>query len=156
MISIESTKDFKVLAQLNAHVQTWHHQHYPTVFKEFNSTDVSDFFKEQLKNVSTYAFLAKYNGEVCGFMLCFERERLENPFQHSERILLVDQIGILPEFQRRGIARSLLEKAESLSKELNCQSMQLNHWMDNDGASEFFKGFGFVPFLVQMKKNLNS
>lgn len=155
MITIEPTKDFQILAELNAEVQDWHHQHYPDVFKKFDANKVVPFFEEQLKDNGTHAYIALKDNQICGYILCFERERKENPFQYSEKFLLIDQICVLAKFRRLGIARSLLQTAEKLAINSGCQSMQLNHWTANDVASSLFKNFGFLPFNLQLKKHLN-
>ncbi|MCR9173494.1 MAG: GNAT family N-acetyltransferase [bacterium] len=154
MTTIQPTKDFEILAELNAQVQTWHHAHYPDVFKKYDANAVTAFFKQQLNNVDSYAFLATYEDQLCGYILCIQKERSENPFQFEERYLLVDQIGVLPEFQRMGIAQLLMKEAESLANELGCDSLQLNHWLENENASQFFQDAGFVAYNIQMKKKL--
>jgi ribosomal protein S18 acetylase RimI-like enzyme len=52
-------------------------------------------------------------------------------------------IGILPEHQRRGVGRALLERMEEIAQKYNAVEMNLWTAVDNEPALSFFQKAGF-------------
>lgn len=155
MISVEQTQDFLLITKLNAVVQNWHCENYPEQFKPFDFDAISAAIKSMLESSTTTALIALNDGIPCGYVLCIENLRPENPFQYEHRFLQVDHIAVLPEFRHQGVASILIEKAEALAKQLNCTSLKLDHWEKNQRAATFFSKVGFDYFNHSMTKELD-
>lgn len=153
-IKISETKDYELLAALNKEVQELHHSLYPNIFKPYNQEDVTSFFKEILKQSTTKAFTAYVGKEAAGYILLFLKEVPENPFQYSQRFILIDQIGVKNEYRKKGIGKLLLNKAFETAEEKQFKIIRLNHWTMNNDARSFFNKHGFNYFNENMHKSI--
>jgi len=67
------------------------------------------------------------------------------PFRHKhQRLYLIANVGVLPDYRRRGIARSLTERALQHAQQRKVQSIWLHVRDDNPGAIRLYKDLGFV------------
>ena len=154
MTEITSTKDHKVLAELNKMVQDLHHELYPNEFKAFNQQLMEDAFERMIEQVDCHAYLATLDGENVGYMLCFERTREDNAFQYEKKFIVVDQIAVLPDSQGKGVGYALLQEAEKLAVSNGMNHIQINHWRLNDKAKQFFTQQGFKYLTHWMEKHI--
>ena len=153
-IQISKTNDYKLLASLNKEVQELHCSLYPNIFKPYNEQNVVSFFKEILAQKNAKAFVAYSGKKVVGYIVLFLKEVPENPFQYSQRFILIDQIGVKSEFRKNGIGKLLLDKATETAKEKHLKMIRLNHWTMNNDARDFFYKHGFSYFNENMWKSL--
>jgi ribosomal-protein-alanine N-acetyltransferase len=66
----------------------------------------------------------------------------------------VTNIGVLPQFRRKGIGKSLVEKLLDYSKEKNLEFLTLEVRVSNKAATNLYKSFGFES--VGNRKNFYS
>lgn len=67
------------------------------------------------------------------------------PFRHNgQRIYLIANVAVHPEFRRRGIARSLTERAMQHASERKVSATWLHVREDNPGAIKLYADLGFV------------
>lgn len=151
-IKIEQTKDPSEISKLNESVQSIHHRLFPEDFKEYNFNSVTKFFEKILISDDSYAFLAKVDNVPAGYILCFLKVRNENEFQHANKVLYIDQISIRDKFKNHGVGKKLVNKAFELAKQLNVTEIQLDHWVKNEGAGDFFLKLGFEYYNFKMNK----
>jgi ribosomal protein S18 acetylase RimI-like enzyme len=146
-------KDRLTLSALCRDVQNLHAEHHPQVFKMPQSDDFAlGFFDEILATPEFTAFIAEEAGYPLGYILCRTVDRPENAFTYLMRFLLVDQISVRPDAQRRGIGTALLKKAEDHARELGLGKLQLDSWDFNLEAHACFEKFGFEKFNYRFWK----
>lgn len=143
MLTIETTKDANLLSRLNRPVQEWHASRYPSLFKPYDKESIEKFFDELLKSEQAEAYVALKDEEPAGYLVVMLQHRPENAFAFAISTLLIDQIGVLPDFRRKGIASALLRHALQHAKSLGVNKIVLEHWEANQGASTFFMKSGF-------------
>jgi ribosomal protein S18 acetylase RimI-like enzyme len=67
------------------------------------------------------------------------------PFRHNkQRIYLIANVAVHPDFRRRGIARLLTERAMVHAREKKADAMWLHVRDDNPGAVQLYADLGFV------------
>jgi GNAT superfamily N-acetyltransferase len=72
------------------------------------------------------------------------------PFRkNKQKIYLIANIGTHPEYRRRGIARSLTQRAMQHARDKNVDSIWLHVRDDNPGAIELYKKLGFVERAIR-------
>lgn len=139
-----SPADAAVLAQLNAHVQGWHAQHYPEAF--FPHPDpkgLTEYFLQRLSDPACHAFLI--GAPPAGYALCALQLRELSVFSPAVRRLLIDHVAVAPEARRKGHGRALLQAARALARELAVDEILLDTWAANRDAQAFFQAEGFSP-----------
>jgi GNAT superfamily N-acetyltransferase len=141
--------DEGALAELNAFVQELHVLGNPAYFKPSVHEEVSAWFRSLLEKSTVKIWIAEGDGVPVGFASTFLHERAENAFCRSRRWLEIDQIGVRPEWRRKGIARALVQVVLGAAKAESVHDVELSSWVFNDGAHEAFRRLGFTPRVVR-------
>jgi ribosomal protein S18 acetylase RimI-like enzyme len=146
-------KDSLTLSALCRDAQSLHAENHPQVFKMPQSDKFAvEFFDEILASPEFTTYIAEADGRPLGYILCRLVDRPENAFTFTNRFLLIDQISVRPDAQRRGVGTSLLKKAEGLARELGFAKIQLDSWDFNLEAHACFEKFGFEKFNYRFWK----
>jgi ribosomal protein S18 acetylase RimI-like enzyme len=67
----------------------------------------------------------------------------------------LNYLAVVPELQRRGLARVIVTEAERLLREAGCPKINLQVRTSNKGVIEFYRGLGYsVDDVVSMGKRL--
>lgn len=154
MIEISETKDYRLLAELNEEIQTFHYTTYPSIFKPYNKEAVTLFFKNALDDKTVVSYVAKENGIALGYVLLFIVNHTENPFQYSRNYILLDQILVLKKHQSKGIGKQLLNATFTFAESKKIKLIELNHWTENEVARKFFNKSGFEYYNEKMRKEI--
>jgi GNAT superfamily N-acetyltransferase len=136
--------DAATLARLNAHVQSWHAQHYPEAFYPApDSIALTAWFADRLSDPACTAYIT--GDPAQGYALCQLQTREASVFSPAIRRLLVDQIAVAPEARRQGHGRALLQAARQLARNLQVDEILLDTWEANHDAHAFFRAEGLAP-----------
>ena len=69
----------------------------------------------------------------------------------------INYLAVAPEYQRRGIARQIMDEAERLLREAGCPKINLQVRTANAQVIEFYKSLGFkIDDVVSMGKRLET
>lgn len=153
-IHIESIRDFHELSKLNETVQTWHHENYPDEFKPFDINEIENAFEQMFQNENVFAFKAILKDKSVGYLLGYFKTRQDSAFQYEKTVCYIDQVAVLPEYQKLGVGQLLMDKVYELSNTKRITEVQLDFWSDNHLAENFFLRNGFIDFNKRMKKGL--
>jgi len=105
------------------------------------------FFISHYENFPEIFLVAEKDGEVVGYIMC----RIESdfsgisfiPFSFPKKGHIIS-IAVLPEHQRKGIGRALIEKAlENMAKIYNAKKCYLEVRVSNYPAINLYKKVGF-------------
>jgi ribosomal protein S18 acetylase RimI-like enzyme len=155
VIKISKTKDHKIIAELNEGVQNLHAELHPDMFKPFNQTEMEKALEEFLSDPDCHCYVAKQNGMAIGYALFMIREAKENAFHYTIRSLYIDQIAVLPKYQKTGAGKLLMKQAEQLARENNISKIELDHWSANQVAAKFFRNNGYKLYKERLFKMID-
>lgn len=143
--------DVRILAEMTAEIQRIHHQAAPDTFADVMG-DLSEFEEHIVSYMERgTGCIAEVDGHPVGCVLYELRETAKNPFLKPHLRLHIDQMGVRPDFQGRGIGRQLMEQVLVLSKEHNVDFISLNVFCFNDRAIRFYERFGFACHSMTMR-----
>lgn len=154
MVKIRQAKleDALLLSRLNRSVQRLHAEAYPELFKYPEQDDFAlSFFEMFLDDPEITIYLAEDPHPV-GYIVCRVVRRDETPFMFAQSYLYIDQIGVEPEFQGKGIGLALMSRAAQLAERKNLSKISLDSWAFNQKAHTFFKSQGYEISNVKMWK----
>jgi len=104
------------------------------------------FFESILRDYPKTFLIAEVDGRIAGYVMC----RVERGFSKFDRLGLrrighVISIAILPEYRRRGIAKTLLLNAlNALKEHYGCEEVYLEVRVSNSPAVALYQKLGFV------------
>ncbi|MGN7410267.1 GNAT family N-acetyltransferase [Sporosarcina sp. SAFN-010] len=98
--------------------------------------------EKELSNTSSQFFFIYFNNEVSGYLkLNVDEAQSEVVDQDS---LEIERIYIKSEFQKRGLGKCLLNKAQEIAKECGKKKIWLGVWEKNENAIAFYNTQGFI------------
>ena len=104
-----------------------------------------EIFKEDIKNKSLY--VSKINQEVVGCIMFSSRKddvyKTVNWITEDEYNLYIHRLAVHPIFQKRGIARKMMDFAEDFAKSNNYISIRLDTFSQNPRNNKFYKSRGY-------------
>ncbi len=93
-----------------------------------------------IRSESCFLFLARVEGRPAGYALAVRIPKADE----RAGFLFVDELYVLPDFRRRGVARALLERVQRLAGELGWAGIRLLVRPENTGARALYRSLGFV------------
>lgn len=98
-------------------------------------------------------FVAEDGGRVIGFVHIYATETSDFVILTKRRFANLSVCVVHPERRGRGVARALLDAAESWTRGRGLDTIELNVAAFND-ARDAWEGLGFAPYQVRMEKKL--
>jgi diamine N-acetyltransferase len=145
--------DQVVLASLSADVHELHVSQRPDVFKPVDVLGLERWFRDQLASRDAKIWIAQIGDTPVGYALAVQAHRVENVFCYERRWYEIDQVGVRPQYRRRGVGRRLLEHIVEFAKTDGVSDIQLNTWTFNDLARASFERLGFVSRNVRLERS---
>ena len=148
-IEIASLSDIDSLTRLNSHVQGLHVRGAPHFFKASSVQEVATSFEEYLRQENASGFIAYVEDKAVGYLLARVRERSGNAFLSAQTWMYIDQVSVEPDFQGQGVGRGLMDAVLRYAREKGIREFEVETWVFNHAAQEFFASFGFQPKTIQ-------
>ena len=102
-----------------------------------------------------YAFAAEEEGIFAGYICLIYIPKLGK--YNGTGHLFVDELWVMPEYRRRGLARALMDRAEELARAVGAGGLRLYVNTENPGAQALYSGcgYGIDCSALFMEKTLN-
>jgi GNAT superfamily N-acetyltransferase len=137
-------EDFPIIKDCLIYLWVEHARQEPGLLDEerMRASNVEDYYQECLDEPDEHSlFVAEVDGEFAGFIRA-DIKKIPSFFKHPE-ILYLDDLYVLPEFRRKGVARSLIQRAEKLAREKGIERLQARVYSFNKEAQELLKSMGY-------------
>jgi ribosomal protein S18 acetylase RimI-like enzyme len=149
-IRAAAVADATDLAALMASVQQLHVAARPDVFKQAAPSDLEAWAAHTITAGGPRVLIAEIAGTPVGYAVVMDGYRSENAFAFQRRWHEVEQLGVDPRHQRRGVARALLEHIAAAARAEGA-AVELNTWSFNAAARAAFERLGFVAKNVRFE-----
>lgn len=144
-------EDALLLAKLNRHVQEMHAAAVPTLFKPHSLVEMEESFRTRLLSKKDfYILIADEDATPVGYLSAQIMIREENPYTYAQRWLSIDEIGVLPAHQGRGVGQALAQAVLTYAKEQEIMTLTAGIWYFNNVSKAFFRTLGFVQRQEQV------
>ncbi|MEV5121243.1 GNAT family N-acetyltransferase [Streptomyces decoyicus] len=155
-IRTASSDDVALLATLNHIVHDLHKRHRPDLFLDSPEPDsVEAFFRAQIADPSVTVLLADgTDGKALGYALARVKHRPGSALEHSDIIVSLEQIAVVPAAARNGVGAALLEAVREVGRTAGCRRLVTDVWYFNEGARAFYQAEGFSPMNVRLDQQL--
>lgn len=142
MIRLAVEKDASRILSLLELILQLHKSLYPKRFEnissKYNLDDVIDLI------FSRRIWVYEYDGMVVGYIIGWA----------EGDVYFVDDLMVDPEYRRRGIGGMLLDYISDMAIRLGCNEIQLDVWLENESAVEFYVDGGFEVLKYRMFKKI--
>lgn len=153
-MEITQTKDSNLVAKLNKPVHDLHYSLYPHYFKEYNYKAIKEEFKKLIEKKQFVFLLLEDNQQAVGYAWIEMKEYPESAFKKSYKVVYVHQISILSTQRKKGYGTNLMNYIYKLAREQGIDRVELDSWLDNKTAKDFYEKQGFVEYREVVYKQL--
>jgi ribosomal protein S18 acetylase RimI-like enzyme len=150
-------QDYEVYCDLFFEINELHRLALPGIFQQPAGKIIDkEYFLSLLKDEQVAIFLASQGseGQTTGFVFVLIRETPSNPLLVPRGYAVVDTLVVRPAFQRTGVGRALMYKAEEWAVRLGVSEVELNVYEFNQGAQTFYERLGYATCRRKMSKKL--
>jgi GNAT superfamily N-acetyltransferase len=144
-------EDVRALVTLQREVHQLHVAGRPEFFKPTDDEAVAAWFRGLLESAEAQIWVAVQAGLVLGNALAMKRHRPEAIFSSAHVWCEVDQIVVMRDHRRKGIARALLKAVVDGAHSQGIHEIELSSWSFNADAHAAFERLGFVPKLIRFE-----
>lgn len=113
--------------------------------------DAEKIFIKQGQYPDYHVFLAELDNEAVG---TFALLVMENMAHMGTPSAVVEDVGVLPGLQGKGIGKKMMEYALNYAKEKGCYKMSLSSNLRREQAHQFYESLGFkkhgFSFLMEL------
>lgn len=111
------------------------------------------YFKKLCNDTSIETQIAYKDDHAVGYINGF----IQNEDYHlppHDKVAIVENLGVLPEYQKQGIAKSLYERFARWCKDQGIVTISVESYYQNKNAISFYQSLGFTPSDLVLKKTL--
>ena len=150
-----SMQDYSRLCEMMDQVDDLHRRSLPHLFrKPSGAVREVDYIRSLLEDANTALFVADPGEQLAGFVHVYVRDTEPIPIRVQRRYAVIDDVGVRPEFQHRGIGRALMNKALDWALSRGAESVELSVYEFNHEAMAFYDKLGFQTLSRRMSKSL--
>ncbi len=115
--------------------------------------DISNYYERTLSRDDSVIFLANHNSENIGYVMAYKHDPKPTI---AGNFVTVMHIYIKSEYRGCGIGKLLVKNVEDWAKqEFGECTIELDCFVDNKTAIEFYSKLDFKPIRVKMRKKVN-
>jgi GNAT superfamily N-acetyltransferase len=119
--------------------------------KILTQKEAEKIFLKQQQYPDYEVFVAEIDNEIIG---TFALLIMENMAHQGTSSAIVEDVGVLPNFQNQGIGKQMMEFAMQKAKEKGCYKLVLSSNLKRQKAHQFYESLGFCKhgfsFLVEL------
>ena len=138
-MKIKRTKDYALIATLNRHAHDVHVEQYPDHFKPYNYDEIMPFYKNIIDKEEYIFLLIQDEHEPVGYAWIELKNYAENPFKLARKFVYVHQISVSSHARSKGYGSMLMAEIEAIAKENGITTIELDYWVNNEGARRFYE-----------------
>lgn len=143
--------DLSAFLELTGYVHDLHLQQRPDQFKPTENAAIEARFREGLASPTSKIWLAEIAGKVVGCAVEVHVQRPAGPYCPARQWCDIEQIVVVPQHRRSGVATALLQAIVDSAHAAGLQEIELTSWAFNQDAHRAFQAFGFTPKTLRFE-----
>lgn len=131
-------------------IDSWvmHARQVPELFDEerMRSSPIEEYYQKCFASPDCFVFIAEEDSKPVGFVRA-DLQEIQNFFR-DPHILYIDDIFVLEEYRKKGIAQALLMEVEKLAKEKGIKRLQCRIYSFNIQRNSCLRHLGIRSHLL--------
>ena len=109
-----------------------------------------EFLEKTISDDVSDIFVYENDGTVVGFILLQAKERPVFDFMLPGKYCYIMDVIVTEAHRNKGFATALMNSAKDWAKEQNCNLINLDVLVNNNGAIKLYEKLGFIPKAQEM------
>ena len=148
-------EDIEQIITIIKEIAEIHVKNRPDIFKKKDKSIIRNWIENVIQNENEVILVASNkNDTIYGVLIYQIKEIKEHINLIDKKKLWIDELGVFERYRGQGIGKKLLQEAEQIARELECDSIELNCWDFNKEAIEFYEKNGIITQRRIMEKRL--
>jgi ribosomal protein S18 acetylase RimI-like enzyme len=126
-------------------IENWveHARQEPSMLDEdrMKKSDVTGYFRDALANTKSLVLVAEIDGHIAGAVKA-DQQDIPSFFRYPH-IMYVDDLCVLPQYRRQGVAEVLLRAVEARARELGIKRLQARAYTFNVAVQQLNTKLGW-------------
>ena len=137
-------RDKQEIAEVFSYENRIHTKLQPEVFMNCRSREIlgNSWFDDVLSSETSSIHIAEVEELIVG-VVYYTIVRLDNPIYRIDRLIKVQEMVVVEEYQGMGVGRMLLDHVEQVAQESGIHHITLQVWENNVKAIRFYQKLGF-------------
>ncbi|MGL5594651.1 MAG: GNAT family N-acetyltransferase [Cetobacterium sp.] len=156
MLEIKRAKleNYQEIDRILVEIHNYHYEKFPSHFKKISLFFSFDKFQAILNEENIEMIIGEENNKITGICLVRIIQIEETGLVHSRKSILIENLGVIEEYRKRGIASKLLDEVDKIAKQKNINHIQLQVWGFNERAIKLYKKNKYKNRTLVLQKNL--
>jgi GNAT superfamily N-acetyltransferase len=153
MISIRNatSEDVTLIQNLNDEVFVDNVKYLPDLDMNWAKGEYGlKYFTELINDESNLCLIAEDDGKAIGYLAASPKKFTYRTLSYTE----LENMGVTPEYQSKGIGAQLLELYLQWSREGGYEKAYVNTFAKNAGALKFYRKHGFADIDISLEMKL--
>ena len=150
-IRLADENDYKNVDYILNYIHDTHHLKKPIHFKKSTSFITQENYIGILQSENNKIFLLEKENKIIGICNVNIVNIEETALIRKRTILQIGNIGVLPNYQRNGYGKLLVDYIRNYKYKEKIDNIQLIVWNFNEVAINFYKKMGFTNRSVVME-----
>lgn len=153
-MKIYESANYDRIAKINRSVHEIHAQQYPDHFKIYDYEGVKQFFKTVIGKPQHKFLLMGEEDQEIGYAWIEIRSHAENVFKKGYQSVYIHQLNIDEGYRGKGYGKRLMEYIENLGIQYGAKFIEVDYWIKNTIAGEFYRKTGFKAYREFLYKEV--
>jgi GNAT superfamily N-acetyltransferase len=157
IVRLATVNDLPHLLRLYHELDETHRSRHPELFPtsiERDPARIESMLGDSQMRILVATLPADDSGLVVGFARAIDVRTPGNGILLARRFVLVDELAVMPEHRRAGVASALLSEVEVWARQLGIDALEVTVWAFNQAASELYAQRGFSTMRHYLRKSL--
>ena len=146
--------DVNRVSELMLQVAKIHSSARRDIFKEKNIEEIKNEVNNRMNNKENI-LIAEENNSIFGVIIYKIKEVREHKNLKDRTVLWIDELVVDENIRGKGIGKSLFLEVNKITKESNCNAVELNCWNFNRQAIKFYEKCGMNTQRLIMEVKIN-
>ena len=154
IIRVAHSHDLEQLNELMFKLHDEHHDQCPDHFKTAQEIEQDKSIARYINAPDCFVLVACIDNDIVGFItahFCELTSSVSKPIQMGS----VDELYVVPETRKFGIATQLYRDVEKRFDEYGVKQVFVEVWGFNQAALQLYQDFGFVHHIHWLRKPIN-
>jgi ribosomal protein S18 acetylase RimI-like enzyme len=152
---VEAKKeDYTGFVEVFKEIEELHRLNVSWKFKKQDPIFSKEYFEKLINDGKCFFLLAKDKDEIVGYTIAYKEEVSGVPVLKDRKWIHIDDLAVKSKQRKKGLGSMIMEEVERWAKRNKYNEIDLNVWLFNKNAINFYEKKGYKAYSQKMRKTI--